>query len=370
MLDNKSILVTGGTGSFGQKFIRMVLEKYTPAKIIVYSRDEMKQWNMSNDLKDHPKKHLVRFFLGDVRDKDRLHRAFSGIDYVIHAAALKIVPAAEYNPFEFIKTNINGAMNVIDCAIDQKVKRVIALSTDKACNPVNLYGATKLCSDKLFVAGNSYSRAQSTRFAVVRYGNVMGSRGSVIPLFWSLRDSGELPITDDKMTRFMITLEMGVDMVLHALKDSVGGEIYVRKIPSMRVTDVARTVAPKASLKMVGIRPGEKLHEQMISPEDAQTAYEYDTHFKILPSIHDWHLDPKRIGDGVKCKPGFCYSSDKNIDWMSQAHLRSWLVKEYGKEHVEGQVVSFPLASGDWSPILQPAEPELAAPRHAPDFEI
>jgi UDP-N-acetylglucosamine 4,6-dehydratase (inverting) len=312
----------------------------------------------------------VRFFLGDVRDKDRLHRAFSGIDYVIHAAALKIVPAAEYNPFEFIKTNINGAMNIIDCAIDQKVKRVIALSTDKACNPVNLYGATKLCSDKLFVAGNSYSSASSTRFAVVRYGNVMGSRGSVIPLFMSLRDSGELPITDPKMTRFMITLEMGVEMVLHALKDSVGGEIYVRKIPSMHVVDVARAIAPDANQKIVGIRPGEKLHEQMISHEDAVTCYEYEDHFKILPAIHDWHLDPKRIGEGVKCEPGFCYSSDTNLDWMSQANLRAWMAKEYGQDKVQLPAPAAPAPGADWSASEGREEPELTAKRIQPDFEI
>lgn len=367
MLNNKSILVTGGTGSFGQKFIRHVLANYTPSRIVVYSRDEMKQWNMSNDLKDHPKKDLVRFFLGDVRDKDRLHRAFNGIDYVVHAAALKIVPAAEYNPFEFIKTNINGAMNIIDCAIDQKVKKVIALSTDKACNPVNLYGATKLCSDKLFVAGNSYSRAQSTRFSVVRYGNVMGSRGSVIPLFWSLKNSGELPITDDRMTRFMITLEQGVEMVMHAMKDAVGGEIYVRKIPSMKVTEVARTVAPKARLKTIGIRPGEKLHEQMISAEDAATAYEYDSHFKILPSINDWHLDPKRIGNGKKCEPGFCYSSDTNEEWMTQADLRNWLVQEYGRENVEFPRPIPTSGTADWIPT---AGAVAAEKRVAPDFEI
>lgn len=370
MLDNKSILVTGGTGSFGQKFIRMVLDQYTPKKIVVYSRDEMKQWNMANYLKDHPKKGLVRFFLGDVRDKDRLHRAFSGIDYVIHAAALKIVPAAEYNPFEFIKTNINGAMNIIDCAIDQKVKRVIALSTDKACNPVNLYGATKLCSDKLFISGNSYSSASSTRFAVVRYGNVMGSRGSVIPLFWSLRETGEIPITDAKMTRFMISLEMGVEMVLHALKDSVGGEIYVRKIPSMHVLDIAKTIAPNAVINIVGIRPGEKFHEQMISHEDAHTAYEYDNHYKILPSINDWYLDPKRIGTGKKCREDFCYSSDTNLDWMSQAHLRSWLALEYGKEKVPGPAISFPNLAQDWAPARTTENAENLSIKKIENFEI
>ena len=332
MLDSKSILITGGTGSFGQKLVRAVLERYDNCRVVVFSRDEMKQWNMANDFKGHPKSHLLRFFLGDVRDKDRLHRAFSGIDYVVHAAALKIVPAAEYNPFEFIKTNINGAMNVIDCAIDQNVKKVIALSTDKACNPINLYGATKLCSDKLFVAGNSYSRPDSTRFAVVRYGNVMASRGSVIPLFRSLRGTGELPITDERMTRFMITLDEGVNMVLHAMKDAVGGEIYVKKIPSMRLVDIARAVAPECKLKIIGIRPGEKLHEQMISPEDAISTYEYPEYFKILPNIHNWKADPHRIKDGKPCAPGFCYSSDLNTSWLPAAELKLWLRAEFGED--------------------------------------
>jgi UDP-N-acetylglucosamine 4,6-dehydratase/5-epimerase len=336
MLDNKSILITGGTGSFGQKLVRRILARHDNCRVVVYSRDEMKQWNMANDFADHPKRHLLRFFLGDVRDKDRLHRAFSGIDYVVHAAALKIVPAAEYNPFEFIKTNINGAMNVIDCAIDQGVRRVIALSTDKACNPINLYGATKLCSDKLFVAGNSYSGAEATRFAVVRYGNVMGSRGSVIPLFRSLRDGGELPITDAAMTRFMITLEQAVEMVLHAMKNAVGGEIYVKKIPSMRVVDIARAVAPEAKLKIVGIRPGEKMHEQMISPEDAATTYEYSEYFKILPNIHNWKQDPNRIKDGKKCEPGFCYSSEHNKSWMTDGELKAWLAQEYSQPPAKG----------------------------------
>lgn len=331
MLDNKSILITGGTGSFGQKLVRQILARHDNCRIVVYSRDEMKQWNMAHDFRDHPKRHLLRFFLGDVRDKDRLHRAFTGIDYVVHAAALKIVPAAEYNPFEFIKTNVNGAMNVIDCAIDQKVRKVVALSTDKACNPINLYGATKLCSDKLFVAGNSYSGGEATRFSVVRYGNVMGSRGSVIPLFRSLLETGELPITDAAMTRFMITLEQAVDLVMHALKDAVGGEIYVKKIPSMRVVDIARALAPDAKLRIIGIRPGEKLHEQMISQEDAATTYEYADHFKILPNIHDWSLDPRRIKDGKKCQPGFCYSSEQNKSWMTKAELKAWLAREYSE---------------------------------------
>lgn len=318
-------MITGGTGSFGQQFIRMTLEKYNPERLIVYSRDEMKQWNMANDFANHPKASHIRYFIGDVRDKDRLNRAFRGVDYVVHAAATKIVPTAEYNPFECIKTNVNGAMNVIDCAIDQGVERVVALSTDKACNPINLYGATKLCSDKLFVAGNSYSGAQKTRFSVVRYGNVMGSRGSVIPLFLKLAQTGELPITDERMTRFMITLDQGVELVWHAFGNAEGGEIYVKKIPSMKVVDVARTIAPMAKLKIIGIRPGEKLHEQMISVEDSYYTYEYPGYFKILPAIHEWSEDPVRQGDGKKCSPDFCYSSDNNKEWMTPEQLKSWL---------------------------------------------
>jgi UDP-N-acetylglucosamine 4,6-dehydratase (inverting) len=365
-LNGKSILVTGGTGSFGQKFIRMTLDRYTPSRVVVYSRDEMKQWDMANSLKNHPKKDLIRFFIGDVRDKDRLHRAMSGIDYVIHAAALKIVPAAEYNPFEAIKTNINGAMNVIDCAIDQKVKRVVALSTDKACNPVNLYGATKLCSDKLFVAGNSYGGHGDTRFAVVRYGNVMGSRGSIIPLFLSLAKSGEIPVTDVRMTRFMITLDQGVEMVWHALGNAVGGEIYVRKIPSMKLPDVARACAPDAKIKIIGVRPGEKLHEQMISVEDSEHTWEYKTHYKILPSINDWNKDPRRIGNGRKCPDGFFYTSDNNTEWMGIRELRSWIVKEASNpftglkvapEEIRKLAENQETPVGDWNPVAQPVVP-------------
>ncbi len=360
-LDNKSILVTGGTGSFGQKFIRMTLEKFTPKRLIVYSRDEMKQWDMANQFKDHPKKDLIRFFIGDIRDKSRLHRALSGIDYVIHAAALKIVPAAEYNPFEFIKTNVEGAMNIIDASIDQKVKRVIALSTDKACNPINLYGASKLCSDKLFVAGNAYSGTNDTRFAVVRYGNVMGSRGSIIPLFKSLAPSGEIPVTDPRMTRFMITLEQGVELVWHALSDAIGGEIYVRKIPSMKLPDIAKAIAPDAKIKYIGIRPGEKLHEQMISVEDSAHSYEYETYYKILPSINGWDADPKRIRKGRKCPEGFSYSSETNTDWLSAKALQNWLNQEYENsdlkpinkpEKVDWQAIPA-LAHGHKIPILQ-----------------
>jgi len=329
MLRNSSILVTGGTGSFGNKFVKMTLEKYNPRRIIIYSRDEMKQWDMAQKF-NHDER--LRFFIGDVRDKERLLRAFDGVDYVVHAAAMKIVPAAEYNPFECIKTVVNGAMNVVDAAIDRGVKRVVALSTDKACNPVNLYGASKLCSDKVFVAGNSYAAKHETRMAVVRYGNVMGSRGSVIPFFRSVAHTGKLPITDERMTRFMISLEQGVELVWHAFDDMIGGEIYVKKIPSMKVVDVAKVIAPNAKLEFIGIRPGEKLHEVMISAEDARNTYEYEHHYKILPQIHDWSSDPARINGGKQCIDGFIYSSDSNSEWMTSEQLKSWIEHEYRTE--------------------------------------
>lgn len=322
MLQNSTILITGGTGSFGNTFIPMTLAKYNPRKIIVYSRDEMKQWDMAKKFEGDPR---IRFFIGDVRDKSRLDRALDGVDYVVHAAATKIVPTAEYNPFECIKTNVNGAINLIDACIDKGVKRCVALSTDKASSPVNLYGATKLCSDKLFVAGNSYAGSHDTRFGVVRYGNVMGSRGSVIPFFLSLPAGRKLPITDDRMTRFMISLEQGVELVWHAFDDMVGGEIYVKKIPSMKVTDVARACIPEAEQEIVGIRPGEKLHEQMIGVEDAHYTYEYPEHFKILPVINNWSSDPYRIKDGKRVAEGFSYTSDNNTEWMSVEALRKWI---------------------------------------------
>jgi UDP-N-acetylglucosamine 4,6-dehydratase len=323
MLENSSILITGGTGSFGHAFVPMTLKKYNPKRLVILSRDEMKQWEMAKLFGDDPR---VRFFIGDVRDKDRLYRALGGIDYVVHAAATKIVPTAEYNPFECIKTNIDGAMNLIDACIDQNVKRVVAISTDKASSPINLYGATKLASDKLFVASNSsYAAGYDTRFAVVRYGNVMGSRGSVIPFFMSIKDSGVLPITDARMTRFMISLEQGVELVWHAFEDMVGGEIYVKKIPSMKVIDVAHVIAPNAKQKIVGIRPGEKLHEQMIGEEDSYFTYEYPEHFKILPQINDWGDDTKRIKGGVKVPEGFIYASDSNPAWMSDVDLQVWI---------------------------------------------
>ena len=328
MLTNKTILITGGTGSFGNTFVPMTLAKYNPKKIIIFSRDEMKQWDMAKKFEGDPR---VRFFIGDVRDKDRLYRALDGVDYVVHAAATKIVPTAEYNPFECVKTNINGAMNLIDACIDKGVKRVVALSTDKASSPINLYGATKLASDKLFVAGNSYSGSHETRFSVVRYGNVMGSRGSVIPFFMSIKDKSVLPITDDRMTRFMISLEEGVELVWHTFDDMEGGEIYVKKFPSMKVTDVALATVPGAKHEIVGIRPGEKLHEQMISAEDSYYTYEYPEHFKILPVINNWSNDPARIKGGKKVSEGFVYASDNNAEWMSISALQTWIETNRGK---------------------------------------
>ena len=306
----------------------MTLEKYNPRKIIIFSRDEMKQWDMAKKYQGDDR---VRFFIGDVRDRERLYRALDGVDYVVHAAATKIVPTAEYNPFECVKTNVDGAMNLIDACIDKGVKGVVALSTDKASSPINLYGATKLASDKLFVAGNSYSGEHGTRFSVVRYGNVMGSRGSVIPFFMSIQNKGELPITDERMTRFMISLEQGVELVWHAFSDMEGGEIYVKKIPSMKVTNLANVVVPGAKQKVIGIRPGEKLHEQMISAEDAYYTYEYPEHFKILPTINGWSDCPKRIKDGVKVPEGFVYASDNNPEWMSDLELQTWIDRNRAK---------------------------------------
>lgn len=322
MFDNKTILITGGTGSFGNVCASIILEKYSPKKLIIYSRDEMKQWNMAQKFKQYEN---IRFFIGDVRDKERLSRAVTDVDYVIHAAATKIVPTAEYNPFECIKTNINGAMNVIDVCIDRGVKKVVALSTDKACSPVNLYGATKLASDKLFVSGNYYSGNQDTNFSIVRYGNVMGSRGSVIPFFMSLHDEQPMPITDKRMTRFMITLEQGVDLVIKAFEDAIGGEIYVKKIPSMNIIDIAKCIRPNPIFDFIGIRPGEKIHEMMISSEDSDFTYEYQDYFKILPSIFSQDHLKRYIKGGVKVPQGFSYSSDNNDAWFSQEELKEWI---------------------------------------------
>lgn len=322
MKESSTILITGGTGSFGHTFVPMTLAKFNPKKLVIFSRDEMKQWEMAKLYGDDPR---IRFFIGDVRDRDRLYRAFDGVDYVVHAAATKIVPTAEYNPFECIKTNVMGAMNVIDAAIDQGVKGVVALSTDKASSPINLYGASKLASDKLFVAGNAYAGEHETRFSVVRYGNVMGSRGSVIPFFISIADEGVLPITDPRMTRFMISLEQGVKLVWHAFDDMIGGEIYVKKIPSMKITEIAEVIAPGALQEVVGVRPGEKLHEQMIGVEDAAFTYEYADHFKILPAINSWSDDPARVKDGRRVREDFVYTSDSNPEWMQPSELAEWI---------------------------------------------
>jgi UDP-N-acetylglucosamine 4,6-dehydratase/5-epimerase len=322
MLKNQSILITGGTGSFGNTFIPMTLDKYNPKKIVIYSRDEMKQWDMAKLFEGDSR---VKFVIGDVRDKEHLSRTLNGIDYVVHAAATKIVPTAEYNPLECVKTNINGATNIIDACIDNNIKGVIALSTDKASNPINLYGATKLVSDKLFITGNAYAKSHNTRFSVVRYGNVMGSRGSVIPFFIKLKKTGKLPITDPDMTRFMISLEDAVELVWHAFDDMQGGEIYVKKIPSMLITDIAKAVNIDAKYEIIGIRPGEKIHEQMIGLEDAPHTYEYDKHFKILPAIYNWSSDPQRNSGGIKVDENFMYSSDQNNEWMTVENLKQWI---------------------------------------------
>ncbi|QKJ25932.1 UDP-N-acetylglucosamine 4,6-dehydratase (inverting) [Aquiluna borgnonia] len=320
-MDGKTVLLTGGTGSFGSKFVPLTLRNQNPEKIIVLSRDEMKQWSMAQHYKDENR---LRFFIGDVRDKERLYRAFEGVDVVVHAAATKIVPTAEYNPFEAVKTNVLGAMNVIDAALDRGVERVVALSTDKASSPVNLYGATKMTSDKLFIAANSYAGKKNTRFSVVRYGNVMGSRGSVIPFFLSLPDGSVLPITDERMTRFMISLDQGVKLVWKALQEAQGGEIFVQKIPSMNILEIAEAVRPDLKRKVVGMRPGEKLHEQMISAEDSVTTVDCGDHYRIFPSIDLGHeVDVNESWKKVEI--GFNYSSDNNPSWMTIDQLQQWL---------------------------------------------
>ncbi len=320
-LQGKSILITGGTGSFGKRFVRTALEKLDLKRIVVFSRDELKQFEMQQTLSS-PK---LRFFIGDVRDRDRLHRAFDGIDVVVHAAALKQVPAAEYNPFEAIKTNVLGAENIINEAIDMGVERVIALSTDKAANPINLYGATKLCSDKLFVAGNVYSGYKNTRFAVVRYGNVVGSRGSVIPFFMAQRKNGVLPITDPRMTRFWITLQQGVDFVLDSVQRMHGGEIFVPKIPSMNIMDLAMAIAPECKHNVVGIRPGEKLHEVMVPEDDARHTVELPDRYVIQPDFA-W-FPSEKYADGKKCPDGFRYGSDNNQRWLTREELGEMVAK-------------------------------------------
>lgn len=313
---DKTILVTGGTGSFGKKIVGKLLAETDARKVIVFSRDELKQYEMQQGYRGESR---IRFFIGDVRDYERLYRAFDGVDYVVHAAALKQVPAAEYNPFEAVKTNINGAQNIIEAAINQRVDRVIALSTDKACAPVNLYGATKLVSDKLFIAGNAYSGAHRTRFAVVRYGNVVGSRGSVVPLFKELAGNGSLPITDARMTRFWITLDQGAQFVMDSLVRMRGGELFVPKIPSTKVVDLAKAIAPNAELAVVGIRPGEKLHEEMITANDSRRTVDMGDYYVVQPDMEWWNSEPF---DGCPVPEGFHYSSDKNEWWLTPDELR------------------------------------------------
>lgn len=322
-LNGKAILITGGTGSFGKKFTETVLKEFNPKKLIIFSRDELKQSEMQIAFngQDHP---ALRYFIGDIRDRDRLYRAFDGVDIVVHAAALKQVVAAEYNPFEVIKTNILGAQNVIDAAIDQGVGRVIALSTDKAASPVNLYGATKLCSDKLFVAANSYAGSQDTRFGVVRYGNVVGSRGSVVPLFLKQRDTGKITITDKRMTRFWITLEQGVRFVIQSLKRMEGGEIFIPKLPSTNIMDLIEAIAPNCECETIGIRPGEKLHEVMIPKDDARNAIDYGDYFLIQPSQAWWDETAfLNNNGGTPCNEGFEYSSDTNDIWLSADEIKN-----------------------------------------------
>ncbi|HZH99143.1 MAG TPA: UDP-N-acetylglucosamine 4,6-dehydratase (inverting) [Fimbriimonadaceae bacterium] len=317
--DGKTVLVTGGTGSFGKAFLNRILNSTDVRKVIVFSRDELKQFELQQVLQGDSR---LRYFLGDVRDYERLYRAFDGVDYVVHAAALKQVPAAEYNPFEAVKTNINGAQNIIEAAINQGVERVIALSTDKACSPLNLYGATKLVSDKLFINGNAYVGKHRTRFAVVRYGNVVGSRGSVVPLFKRLRENGVLPITDERMTRFWITLPQGVQFVLDSLERMHGGELFVPKIPSMKVTDLAKAMAPEARLEFIGIRPGEKIHEEMISVNDARSTVDMGKYYVVQPEMEWWAKEELK---GSKLPEGFSYSSDSNDDWLSVEQLRDMI---------------------------------------------
>lgn len=318
MFNGKNILITGGTGTFGKQFVKYVAANYKANKIIIFSRDEFKQYEMARAFKNIPN---IRFFIGDVRDRERLNRAFYGVDYVVHAAASKQVVAAEYNPFEAIKTNILGAENVIEAAIDAGVKKVVALSTDKAANPINLYGATKLASDKLFVAGNAYAGGRVTRFSVVRYGNVLGSRGSVLPLFLEQKAAGKITITNRQMTRFWITIEKAIELVIKAFEEMEGGEIFVPKIPSISMEEFAKIIAPDCKIEDIGIRPGEKMHEVMIPSDDARHTLEYDDHYRIMPEFMNW-LTSKKNATGKKLPEGFCYSSDNNPEKMDADYLR------------------------------------------------
>lgn len=321
-MNHESLFITGGTGSFGRAFCRSILKNKKLKKLTVYSRDEMKQWEMANYLKD-PR---LSFVIGDVRDKERLNSSLKGVDVLIHAAATKIVPTAEYNPIECVKTNIIGANNIIEASNSNNIKKVVALSTDKASNPVNLYGATKLVSDKLFIAANQpNANKNQTKFSVVRYGNVLGSRGSIVPFLLSLGNANEMPITDIGMTRFFIKLSDAINLVQLAFEDMVGGEIYVKKIPSIKILDLAKQIHPNKKIKIIGIRPGEKLHEQMISKEDSPYTYEYKDYYKILPNLNNWHLDKKRIKNGKKVKKDFVYSSDNNKSWLSRSEIKKWI---------------------------------------------
>lgn len=333
-MNGKTIFITGGTGSFGKKFVETVLKNYSPKKIIIYSRDELKQFEMQQNPKFKKDGVLMRYFIGDVRDKERLIRAMEGVDFVVHAAALKQVPAAEYNPFEAVKTNVIGGQNVIDACFENDVKKVIALSTDKAAAPINLYGATKLTSDKLFIAANNYRGSHDIKFSVVRYGNVMGSRGSVIPFFLERKKSGTLPITDERMTRFNITLQKGVDFVLSCFNLMWGGELFVPKIPSYKILDVAKAIAPNTKIEIVGIRPGEKLHEEMITVTDSINTIEFDDYFVILPSTRLWDIEKFRkesnSHEGKQCEYGFSYNSGENKQFLSVEDIRELI-----KTHVE-----------------------------------
>ena len=331
MFTGSSVLVTGGTGSFGHEFIKYLLDNYSPARVVIYSRDEFKQFVMENEFRNHPNFGALRFFIGDVRDEERFRRALNGIEYVVHAAALKQVPACEYNPIEAIKTNINGATNIINAVLDvPSVKKVIALSTDKACNPINLYGATKMVSDKLFVAANSYVGDRDLSFAIVRYGNVAGSRGSVIPFFDGIIKNGgtKLPITDYRMTRFWISLQEGVKLVIKAFEEARGGETFISKIPSFKVTDLAQAMLPGCEMPEVGIREGEKLHEIMITLEDSMHTYEYENHFVVYPQMNFWSKE-EVIPGGEKLDYGFSYSSGSNKQWLSVEDLKRLLQEQY-----------------------------------------
>jgi len=333
-LDGATILITGGTGSFGQRFARTLLDRHAPEKVIIYSRDELKQFEMQRTEPFASHHDTMRWFIGDVRDEQRLTRAMEDVDVVVHAAALKQVPAAEYNPFEAVKTNILGAENVINASLATRVARVIALSTDKAAAPINLYGATKLASDKLFVAANNHRGKRDIRFSVVRYGNVMGSRGSVIPFFLQQAPGGVLPVTDERMTRFNITVQEGVDLVLDALDRMWGGELYVPKIPSYRILDLAEAVAPDAEVKIVGMRPGEKLHEEMVTSTDSLSTVEFGDHFVILPSYRTWDVNEfvrtANSAPGRMCEPGFSYDSGSNEHFLTVEELRALIKQELG----------------------------------------